>query len=215
MSDAILNKDVVVAFANAGKAYGKQLTVLVNAFKLAREHKIDAAGIDAYQSAFYLNGVRGALGASEKRAALVVSGSKNGGLSPFNFKEPEKMGDANRTYDEQRVFDALKSAWSTARKVAGFPMKAIAPRAAKSGQGAAAPVAAERLTALVALDEAVIESVDQDGLLQTFAAAYRLLSRSLNAGGAEIIGDVGSVLRGAIVDMHAALVEAGYDFEAA
>lgn len=209
---AILIDAVVKSFANAGKTYGKTQTVLCNAFKLARENAVDATAIEDYKYTFYLNAVRSALSLTEARACDVVRGSKDGGLSPFDFKAPEKMGDKNRTPDEQRVFDGVKSAFSTARKASGFPMKAITPRPPRATV-APSVVSPERAVALVALDEAVIESVDEKGLLQTFAAAYRLLSRSLNAGGALVVGDVGSILRGAITDMHAALAEAGYNFD--
>ena len=192
MTEVVLIDAVVKSFANAGKTYGKTLTVLTSAFALALEHKLDANTIDAYQHTFYLNGARSSLGLTEARANLVVIGSKNGGLSPFDFKSPETMGDKNRTHDEQRVFDALKSAFSTARKVAGFPMKPIAPRAPRATQGKASPVTGNAQS--VDDSQRIIGcTADALGVASEIVAELRTLANAKT-----LTGDAGMLLRDAI-----------------
>lgn len=191
MSEVVSDKAIVVAFSNAGKTYGKTLTTLVSAFKLALDSGLGANDLDVYQHLFYLNGVQSALGLKADRAKLVMIGSKEGGLSPFDFKAPEKMNDKNRTHDEQRVFDALKSAFSTGRKVAGFPMKPIAPRAPRAPvaptlpvTGKAQPVDAPRIVANV---------VDALGMVKEILSELRAV-----ANGKALQGDSGMILRDAI-----------------
>lgn len=193
MSDHIINTAVAKSFANAGKVYGKTLTVLHDAFRMALGEGIDENTIEDYQYKFYLNGVMSGCAVSEGRAHLVVTGAKLGGLAPFDFKAPETMGDKNRTASEQRVFDALKSAFSTARKRANFPMRVIAPRPPQAPGSKAGP----GLTGNA-------QGVDAPRPVTTVADALATCSELAGelraiANGKALTGDAGSILRDAIV----------------
>lgn len=199
---AILIDTVVKSFANAGKVYGKTSTILSDAFKLALENGVDENGIADYQHAFYLNGVKSALKLSHERAFRVVIGSKvdKSGLSPFDKKNPEKNGASNRTFDEQSVVDNLKSAFSNGRKLAGFPMKAVTPRAPRA---VTAPVVAP---GAVEPDMRIIGcTADAINLASEIAAELNALNKK---SAKKIVGDGGQTLRDAIVAFIAAVAKA-------